>query len=125
GPGSPTTSPGPRAPEHARSQAGGSHEKATGNATRRIVYPSLSGRSTSPEQNRTEDPVAHHPWVAPGPHAAWAHGTGVRLGRSTLSDPDGPRQTSQVAAAASAVHPGGRDAQEALCAHVGKGPDIS
>ena len=54
GPRSPTTQTTPRAPEHARSQAGGPHEKAARNATRRVVHPSVSVRPTSPEQNRTQ-----------------------------------------------------------------------
>ena len=68
---------------------------------------SVSVRPTSPEQNRTQDPVARQPWVAPVTRAACDHGTGVRVIRSALSDPDRPRQTGQIAAAAPAVPPAG------------------
>ena len=94
-----------RPPEHASGQAGGPHEKAAGSATRRVVHPSVSVRPTSPEQNRTEDPVARQPWVAPVTGAACDHGTGVRVVRSALSDPDRPRQTGHTAAARPAVPP--------------------
>jgi len=73
------------------------HEKkTTGNATRRVVHPSVSGRPTSPEQNRTQDLVAHHPWVAPGPHACVRSWNRCTPCSSALSDPDGPRQIGQL-----------------------------
>src|SRR3989442_257791 len=92
-----------RAPEHASGQAGGPHEKAAGSATRRVVLLTISLRPASPQQNRTEDPVARQPWVTPVTGAACDHGAGVRGMRSALSDPDRPRQTGEVAAACPAV----------------------
>src|SRR4030095_17010325 len=77
GPRSPTTHTAQRAPEHASSQAGGPHQKALGSATRRVVHPSVSVRPTAPEQNRTQDPVARQPWVAPVTRATGRHGPGV------------------------------------------------
>ena len=35
-------------------------KKRLGSATRRVVHPSVSVRPASPEQNRTQDPVARH-----------------------------------------------------------------
>src|SRR5262249_974851 len=93
--------PGPSA--HPGGQAGGPHEKAAGSATRRVVRLTISVRPASPEQNRTEDPVARHPSAPPVTGAACEHGAGVCVIRSALSDPDGPRQTGQVAAACPAV----------------------
>ena len=51
--------------------------------------------------------------------------TGVRVVRSALSDPDRPRQAGPVAAARPAVHLSRRHAEETLCPHLGKGPDVS
>src|SRR5262249_25679768 len=55
--------PGPS--EYKGGQAGGPHQKTVGSATRRVVHPSVPVRPTAPEQNRTQDPVARQPWVAP------------------------------------------------------------
>ena len=90
-------------PSTPAAKAGGPHEKAARRATRRVVHPSVSVRPTSPEQNRTQDPVARQPWVAPVTRAAGGHGPGVCVIRSALSDPDRPRQTGQAAAARPAV----------------------
>ena len=68
---------------------------------------SLSLRPTAPEQNRTQDPVARQPWIAPVTRATGSHGTGVCVIRSALSDPDRSGQTGQTAASAPAVPPGG------------------
>src|SRR5262249_11915334 len=125
GPGSPTTQTASRAPEHASGKAGGPHQKAAGSATRRVVHLTISFRPTAPEQNRTEDPVARQPWAPPVTGAAREYGAGGCVMRSALSDPDCPRQTGQVAAAAPAVPPSGGDPEETLFPHVGKGPHVS
>src|SRR5438034_10681105 len=56
-------------------QAGSSHQKAARRARHCVVHPSVSVRPASPEQNGTQDPVAHHPGVAPVTEAACDHGT--------------------------------------------------
>ena len=48
--------------------------------------------------------MARQPWVAPVTGAACDHGTGLRVVRSALSDPDRSGQTGQAAASAPAVH---------------------
>src|SRR5712691_9956067 len=63
--GSQATQTAQRTAAHAGREGGGPHEKAARSATRRVVHLAVSVRPTSPEQNRTQDPVAHHPWFAP------------------------------------------------------------
>src|SRR6516225_10115107 len=60
------SAPGPSA--HPGGQAGGPHEKAARRARRRLVRLTLSVRPASPDQNRTQDPVARQPWAPPVRH---------------------------------------------------------
>ena len=87
----PTIAPGPS--EHPGGPAGGPHEKAAGSATRRLVRLTISVRPASPEQNRTQDPLARQPWLAPVMRAPGRHGPSVCAIRSALSDPDRSGQT--------------------------------
>jgi hypothetical protein len=59
-----------------------------------------------PEQNRTQDPVARQPWIAPVTRATSSHGPSVCVIRSALSDPDRAGQAGHPAASAPAVPPG-------------------
>src|SRR5262245_16925354 len=104
GSGSHATHTAQRPAEYASCEGGGPHQKAAHRTRRRVVRLTASVRAASPQQNRTEDPVARQPWVTPAPGAACDHGAGVRGIRSTLSDPDRPRQTGEVATACPAVH---------------------
>src|SRR5205807_4004754 len=79
GPGSHATQTAQRPAEHASREGGGPHQKAARRARRRVVHPSVSVCPASPEQNRTQDPVARQPWVAPITEAACDHGTGLRI----------------------------------------------
>src|SRR5262245_55185558 len=124
-PGGSATQIAPGPSEHPSGQAGGPHEKAAGRATRRVVRLTISVRPASPEQNRTQDPVARQPWVAPVTRAPGRHGPGVCLIRSALPAPDRSGQTGQTAASALAVPTGGRNPQKALFSYFGKGPDVS
>src|SRR5262249_11719526 len=99
--------------------------KAAGRARWRVVHPALSVCPTSPQHNRTPDPVARQPWIAPVIRATGSHGPSVRALRSALSDPDRSGQTRHTAASAPAVPTGGVDTEETLCPHLGKGPDGS
>src|SRR5213596_1479501 len=87
----------------------GPHQKAARRARRRVVHPAVSVCPTSPEHNRTQDPVARQPWIAPVTRATSSHGTGVCVIRSALSDPDRSGQTGQTAASAPAVPTVGGD----------------
>ena len=98
----PPSAPGPSA--HQGGPAGGPHAKAARRARRRVVRLTLSGRPASPAHNRTPAPGARPPWAPPVPGAAGDDGAGVGGRRAPRSDPDGPRQTRPVAAAAPAVH---------------------
>src|SRR6266446_4114961 len=102
-PGSHTAQIGQRAPEHTSSQAGRPHEKAAGSARCRVVQASAPVRPASPEQNRTEDPMARQPWITPVTGAACAHGAGLHVVRPTVSDPDSPRQAGQAEASPATV----------------------
>src|SRR4029434_4018445 len=79
GPGSHATQTAQRPAEHAGRKGGSPHEKAAGSARRRFVLLAVFVRPTSPEQNRTEDPVARQPWDAPVTGAACDYRTGVRV----------------------------------------------
>src|SRR2546425_12887113 len=85
------------------SQAGRPHEKAAGSARCRVVQASAPVRPASPEQNRTEDPMARQPWITPVTGAACAHGAGLHVVRPTVSDPDSPRQAGQAEASPATV----------------------
>src|SRR5215471_8912096 len=79
GPGSHATQTAQGTAADAGSAGGGPHEKAAGSARRRFVLLAVFVRPTSPEQNRTQDPVARQPWGAPVTCAACDYRTGVRV----------------------------------------------
>ena len=68
-----------RASAHTGSKGGGTQEKTTRTAARRLVHISASVRAASPKPQRTEAVVADHPGPAAVAHTARAHGTGLRL----------------------------------------------
>jgi hypothetical protein len=78
------------------------------------MHGALSLRPTAPAHNRTQDPVARQPWMAPVIRAPGSHGPRVRARRSALSDPDRAGQTRHTAASAPAVPPVGETLKKLL-----------
>jgi hypothetical protein len=124
GPGSPATPTTQRPAAHASRADGGPHQKAARRARRRVVQPSVSVCPTPPEYNRTPDPGARQPWMAPVTRATGRPGPSVGIMQSALSAPDRSGHTGHTAAAP-AVPPGGPNPHKALFPSLGQGLDVS